>query len=138
MARRIGVLTVSIAALGLAVAAYVAQGAGAGAIEPVAVADFSVPQTSVAQASGGYEFGADTGDSALFHPAANAAQPACAEGSGVATVGVNEEVSILCKDGEVLGFLVVAPGEEPRLVKTLPEPDACPSAKHAETHDPSA
>jgi hypothetical protein len=136
MTRRIGVLSVSIAALGLAVAAYIAQGAGA--VEPVAVADFGAPQAAIAQASGGGEFDANTGDGALFHPAASAGQSACASGAGIGTISVNEEVSILCKDGEVLGFLVVEPGEDPRLVKTLQEADTCPSTGQDETDDPSA
>lgn len=135
MTRRIGLLSLSMAALGLAVSAYFVQGAGAVSPEPVAVADFSAPQSAVAQASGGDEYDLDTGESALFHPT-NTASPSCEEGSGFGLIKLSDEVALLCKGGDVIGFLVTAAGEEPKFVKDLPAKQECPSAKGE--HQPDA
>jgi hypothetical protein len=143
MARRIGLLSVSMAALSLAVTVYVIQGAGATPGEPVAIAEFDAPNAAVAQAWEAPKFEMEAQDAeatsnALFHPAANMAKPACAEGRGVSTLPVNDEMAILCKDGELLGILVTAPGQEPKIVKAMRDDTSCPSETSGEEPTPDA
>jgi hypothetical protein len=125
MARRIGLLSVSMAALGLAVTGYFVQGAGAGSA-PVHVADFGVSPADLAQASGD-EYETLAQDSPLLHPTtATSATPACAEGSDLSVVTVTGELAILCKGAEVLGYLVTADGET-KLVDSIQPKEECSS-----------
>lgn len=129
MTRRIGLLSVSLSILGLAVAGYFVQGAGAGSA-PVEVADFGVPAAAIAAASGGDEYDVMPGDTSLFHPAAAPAKAACVQGSGLGLVAVTDDIAILCRDDEILGYLVTADTGETKLVDRIAQKEEeCASEK---------
>ena len=128
MTRRIGLLSISMGVLGLAVAGYFVQGAGAFAPEPVTVADFGPPQAAFANASDGDEYDFDKAENALFHPTGGRGT-ACADKPGIGAINLSDDVAILCKNGEVLGFLVTSVGMAPKLVKEIPAKPECPAAK---------
>lgn len=134
MVRRIGLLSVSMAALALAVAGYFIQGAGA-ETSPVEVADFGVSPSAVAAATGGDEYDEMPGDTALFHPAATPPAAACAKSAGLGLIALTEEIAILCKDEKVLGYLVTAESGETKLVDSIQPKEDCPSEKQEEQPD---
>jgi hypothetical protein len=128
MTRRIGLLSISMGVLALAVAGYFVQGAGAVSPEPVAIADFGLPQAAVANASGGDEYDFENPGNALFHPTGESG-PSCADTTGVDTIELSDDVAILCKNGEALGFLVTSAGMAPKFVKDIPAKQECPATK---------
>jgi hypothetical protein len=134
MARRIGLLSVSMAAMALAIGGFFIQGAGAGSA-PVEVADFGAPAASVADAMGGGEYDPLPGGTALFHSAAAHSKPACVEGSGLGVVTITDDVAILCKDGEVLGYLTGMESGGAKLVDQIQPQNECPSEKDEDHPD---
>jgi hypothetical protein len=134
MARRLGLLSVSITALGLAVAGYFVQGAGAFAPEPVAIADFGPSATAVADSEAADSFGLEEAE--LYTPASSGPEiAACAKDGALGLVNVSDDLAVVCRDGAVIGYLLTPAGEKPRLIHVSEEPKECASEKHAEHPD---
>lgn len=128
MTRRIGLLGLAMAAMGLAVAGYFIQGASA-VSAPVEIADFGVSPADLAQVSGD-EYETLAQDDALLHPTVSAtSNPACAGERGFSVLNVTDGLAILCKGGEVAGYLVTPDDGVTKLVDSIQQKDECPSAK---------
>lgn len=132
MTQRIGLLSVAMAALGVAVTGFYVQGAGASSL-PVEVASFATAPSAVASIRNADEYDVAPSDDALFHAtAANAAKP-CNEGAGLATLRLTAEVGVVCMDSNVLGYLVTVKGHAPKIVQEVDlaggtvTHEACPS-----------
>lgn len=130
MARRIGLLSVALAALGLAVTGYYVQGAGAEST-PIEIASFSVSPLSLASASSSDEYDTAPGTDAMFHPAASLTAQPCRDGAGLATLKLTAEIGVLCMDSNVLGYLVTTEGHPPKIVQEVDlngvKTDECPT-----------
>lgn len=116
MKRPMGVLSMSLTALGLAVASYLAQGQS---LPPVSVAEFSTPAQNVASADMGGEYDVLSSEDELFHPTAtkDAAHP-CADETELTTLTIAKGIAAVCFEGETVAYVLAAPGQKLRLFVT--------------------
>jgi hypothetical protein len=132
MALKVGILGVSVSALGLAVASYFVQGAGAVSI-PVEVADFQGPAVVISAETGGDEYEFQPDSSGLRHDTNSQSAAACLEGSGFGLIKQGDETAILCDDGRVVGYLVRDSSGQTSLIELSTQKENC-SAPKREAH----
>lgn len=136
MKRRIGLLSISVTALGLAVASFLAQ---AHSVAPVAVADFDVAPLGLASSETPDEYDSVAQQNDLFHPASAELQiRPCADRNGLTTVALSADVAAVCYEGETVGYLTAIPGQKPQLIVTPALTKECPERVKTDAALPAA